>query len=189
MKMRLYELAWKNVKNNIRNYFSLILSLAFTVMIFYNFQNMADSEMFTDLGKLNEDYSKMLIQTLSAVLGAFMIFFVGYATNVFLTRRKKEIGIYLAVGRSKVSIAGQLFAETGIAALIAFAVSVLGSNLWMGKVRELLEGSAADLEIEISAAYLPPVFLIGIGLIAAATLAASWTVFRLKPRDIFSKMS
>ncbi len=136
------------------------------------------------------------LETLGSLVNAMLVIIVivGFLILVLLLMiwirgRKKEIGIYLAVGRSKVSIAGQLFAETGIAALIAFAVSVLGSNLWMGKVRELLEGSAADLEIEISAAYLPPVFLIGIGLIAAATLAASWTVFRLKPRDIFSKMS
>ena len=58
---------------------------------------------------------------------------------IWIRGRKREIGIYLAIGQSKAGIVGQLLAETGITALIAFAVSVLGSNLWMGKVREFLE--------------------------------------------------
>lgn len=136
------------------------------------------------------------LEALGSLVNAMLVIIVmvGFLVLVLLLTiwirgRKKEIGIYLAIGQSKAGIAGQLFAETGIVSIAAFAASVLGSNIWMEKAGELLETKAAGLEIEISVAYLLPVCLIGIGLIAAATLAASWTVFRLKPRDILSKMS
>lgn len=119
--MKLYELALQNVKSNLKNYISLILSLAFTIMIFYNFQNMADSEMFTKFGQLNADYSRMLIQTLSVVLGVFMIFFIGYATNVFLNRRKKEIGIFIFMGLTNKRI-GRLYM---IEMLMVFVLTLL----------------------------------------------------------------
>lgn len=122
--MKLYELAWKNVKSNIRNYFSLVLSLAFSIMIFYNFQNMTDSETFTKFGQLQEDYSKMLIQTLSVVLGTFMIFFTGYATNVFLTRRKKEIGIYIFMGLTNQRIGRLYLLEMTMAGAATLVVGI-----------------------------------------------------------------
>ena len=146
--MRLYELAWKNVKNNIRNYFSLILSLAFTVMIFYNFQNMADSEVFTDLGKLNEDYSKMLIQTLSAVLGAFMIFFVGYATNVFLTRRKKEIGIFIFMGLTNQRIGRLYLLEMTMAGIVTLFVGI-GFGILTTQLFQMILLAMSEIAVDI----------------------------------------
>ena len=150
------------------------------------------------LSKDTEEYQTVEtpLEALGSLINAMLvtIVIVGFLVlmlllAIWIRGRKREIGIYLAIGQSKAGIVGQLLAETGITALIAFAVSVLGSNLWMGKVREFLEEKAADLDIEISAVYLLPVCLISIGLVAAATLAAAWTVFRLKPRGILSKMS
>ena len=113
--------------------------------------------------------------------------------TLWIRGRKKEIGIYLSIGKSKASIVGQFFVETASVAVVAFATSVFFGGLIASKTSEFLVSrvttGTATLNVEISVAYLLPVYLIGIAIIAVAVIAASWTVFRLKPRDILSKMS
>ena len=83
--------------------------------------------------------------------------------------------------------------ETVTVAIVEFASSVFFGSLIAGKASEFLVSrvttGAATLNVEISAAYLLPLYLIGMAIIAASVVLASWTVFRLKPRDILSKMS
>ena len=115
------KLAMMNVKHGLKNYLSLILSLAFTVLILFNFQNLIGSDSFLVLGTRNKEYIEIIVQIISFILGCFMFFFIGYATNVFLTRRKKEIGIYIFMGLSHEKIGQLYFLETiftGLAALI-----------------------------------------------------------------------
>ena len=88
--MRMMKLALLNFKNSFKNYLSLIISLAFTILIFLNFQNIIYSDSLAVLGAHNKDYVDMFIQVVSFVLGCFMFFFIWYSTNVFLTKRKKE---------------------------------------------------------------------------------------------------
>ena len=107
--MSMSKLAWQNFQKGIKNYLSLILSLAFTILIFMNFQNIVYSDALSVMGEHNKQYSEIIVQTISVVLGAFMFFFTAYATNVFLTRRKKEIGIYVFMGLTNQKI-GKLYA-------------------------------------------------------------------------------
>ena len=102
--MSMIRLALINFKNSFRNYLSLILSLAFTILVLFNFQNLIDSEAFEVLGSKNQEYVEIIVQVISVVLGCFMFFFLWYSTNVFLTRRKKEIGIYVFMGLSNEKI-------------------------------------------------------------------------------------
>lgn len=146
--MSLYELAWQNVKSNIKNYFSLILSLAFTIMIFYNFQNLADSCLFAEIGHLNQSYSEMLIQVLSVVLGVFMVFFTGYATNVFLTRRKKEIGIFIFMGLTNQRI-GRLYIVEMTIAGIATIVAGIGFGILTTQLFQMILLAMSDIAVEI----------------------------------------
>ena len=88
--MSMMRLAFLNFKNSFRNYLSLIVSLAFTILVFLNFQNLIYSNTFSVLGQRNKEYIHILIQVISIVLICFMFFFIWYSTNVFLTRRKKE---------------------------------------------------------------------------------------------------
>ena len=49
--MSMWKLAFKNFKESLKNYLSLMVSLAFTVLIFLNFQNVIDSGILDGLGK------------------------------------------------------------------------------------------------------------------------------------------
>ena len=86
-----------------------------------------------------------------------------------------------------------MFTETVMVAMVAFASSALLGKLVAGKASEFLfsrvTNGTANLNIQILPEYLLPVYMIGIVLIAISVAVASWTVIRLKPRDILSKMS
>lgn len=140
------------------------------------------------------------LETLQSLVNTIIVIIVVVSSLVLTllltlwTRgRKKEIGVYLSIGKSKTGIIGQFFLETVTVAIVAFATAVFFGGLIAGKASEFLVSrvttGAATLNVEISAAYLLPLYLIGIAIIAASVALASWTVFRLKPRDILSKMS
>lgn len=78
-------------------------------------------------------------------------------------------------------------------AVIAFAVSAPTSNLIAAKAGEFLVSrvitGTANINVQIDAVYLFPLYLIGILLIAVAVIVSSWTVVCLKPKDILIKMS
>ena len=97
--MSMTKLAWINFKSGFKNYLSLVVSLAFTILVLFNFQNLIYSGGFEILGTRNKEYVEIIVNMITFVLVCFMFFFIWYSTNVFLTRRKKEIG---KIGRAHV---------------------------------------------------------------------------------------
>lgn len=89
--MSLFKLAYSNFKRSIKNYVSLIISLSFSIFVFFNFQNIAFSGAMDVLKDRNSDYITTIIEVISIVFVIFVFFFIWYATNVFLAQRKKEI--------------------------------------------------------------------------------------------------
>lgn len=107
--MSLCRLAFSNFKRSVREYAALIMSLAFSVFIFFNFQNVIYSDSMDVLNSMNKDYIDLVVHAASVVFGVFLFFFIWYATNVFLNQRKKEIGIYTFMGLDNVRI-GKMYA-------------------------------------------------------------------------------
>lgn len=133
--MSMLKLAFQNFKSSFKSYLSLIISLSFTTMILCNFMNLVDSGILNQLGESNARNVAVIIQVLSFVIGCFMLFFVWYSTNVFLTKRKREIGIYVFMGLTNQRI-GKLYAiETifiGLTSLIlGIGFGALTSQLFM----------------------------------------------------------
>ena len=99
----------------------------------------------------------------------------------------------LSIGKSKLNIILQIFTETIVVAVVSFIASIPFSNLIAEKAGAFLVSrvttGTANLDVQINAAYLLPLYLIGILLIAIAVIASSWTVVRSKPKDILTKMS
>lgn len=128
----------------------------------------------------------VIISVVSAVILTLLL-------TIWIRGRKKEIGILLSVGKSKANIILQLFTETFVVAIVAFAMSIPFSNLIAAKAGEFLVSrvttGTADLNVQLDAAYLLPLCLIGILLIAVAVIVSSWTVVCSKPKDILTKMS
>ena len=122
--MSIGRLAFQNFRKSFHNYFSMILSLAFTVLILYNFVNLTFAETFQALGERNKEYIDIIIRVISFVLVCFMFFFIWYATNVFLTKRKKEIGIYVFMGLTNRKIGKLYMLETVLTGIVALVLGI-----------------------------------------------------------------
>ena len=106
--------------------------------------------------------------------------------------RKKEIGILLAVGRSKVEIVGQFLTENILITFLSIIVSAGLSITFADKIGAYIiqkaGESATDLTISIATSDMAMVYSIGLALVCFSVLIASYTVIRLNPKDILSKM-
>ena len=147
--MRMTKLAWMNVKNSFKSYLSVVISLAFTILVLYNFQNMIYSETFALLGERNREYINMLIQTISIVLACFMFFFIWYATNVFLAKRKKEIGIYIFMGLSNQKIGRLYMIETTLIGVAALLLGLLFGMITAG-LFQMIMLALSDIALQVS---------------------------------------
>ncbi len=137
--MRMFRLAFINFRNSFRSYLSLVFSLAFTILVLFNFQNIIYSESFAVLGEHNKEYIDMLVQTVTVVLCCFMFFFLWYATNVFLTRRKREIGIYIFMGMSNRRIGSLYVIEISLVGITALVTGV-GFGALLGGLFQMIMG-------------------------------------------------
>ena len=128
----------------------------------------------------------IIISLVSAVILTLLL-------TIWIRGRKKEIGILLSIGTSKANIIAQFFAETLIVGIIAFIAAIPFSNLIVDRIGKFLisrvAAGAPDLNVVVSVEYLLPLYAIGIALIAISVLASSWTIIRLKPKDILTKMN
>lgn len=146
--MNIIRLAFFNFKNSFKSYLSLILSLTFTILVFFNFQNMIYSDVFVLLGQRNKDYIDMLIKVCLVVLLCFLFFFLWYATNVFLTRRKREIGIYIFMGMSNRKIGSLYLVEISFVGITALAMGI-GFGALFSALFQMIMGAVSDLAVDV----------------------------------------
>lgn len=146
--MRMFRLAFINFRNSFRSYLSLVFSLAFTILVLFNFQNIIYSESFAVLGEHNKEYIDMLVQTVTVVLCCFMFFFLWYATNVFLTRRKREIGIYIFMGMSNRRIGSLYVIEISLVGITALVTGV-GLGALLGGLFQMIMGAVSDIAVDV----------------------------------------
>lgn len=160
--MRMTKLAVLNFKSSAKSFLSLILSLAFTIMIFLNFENITYSDAFLMLGERNKEYVDIIIQVLCFILGVFSFFYIWYATNVFLTNRKKEIGIYVFMGLSNEKIGKMYMIESAIIGVTALVIGLFFGILTTGLFQMVIL-ALSDLAVEIQFRITPePVIITGI---------------------------
>lgn len=164
--MRITKLAFLNFKNSAKNFLWLIVSLAFTVMIFFNFINITCSDALAELGGHNKEYIDIIIRVCCFILGVFSLFYIWYATNVFLTRRKKEIGIYTFMGLSGEKIGKMYMIESALTGITALALGLLFGTVTTGLFQMILM-SALDMEMRIDF-HVTPMPLVITGIVYAA---------------------
>lgn len=126
--MKLFSLAFRNIKKSIKDYSIYFLTLVIAVAIFYIF-NSIDSQ--TAMMSLNE--SKMdMVESLVDVLGYLSVFvsvvlgfLIVYANNFLIKCRKKEIGIYFTLGMSRAKVSLILVLETVIVGIVSLVIGLL----------------------------------------------------------------
>ena len=106
--------------------------------------------------------------------------------------RKKEIGILLAIGRSKVEITGQLLSENILIGVLSMGATTCLTSILTDKIGRYIIGKAGenvtDITVSIATSDMARVYGIGLLLVCFAVFVASYAVIRLKPKDILTKM-
>lgn len=155
------------------------------------FTYQVNSEDFDLIAKPLSSLNHMIntAVTVITVVGAMIIVLL----LVLWTRsRKKEIGILLALGKSKGEIIGQFLIENwliGIFSVIASGGLAIALADKVGSFIINKSGeSVSDLTVRIAATDMATVYGIGFVVVSLAVMVASYTVIRLKPRDILTKM-
>lgn len=133
-----------------------------------------------------------MVDTTVFVLTIIGVLIVVLLLVLWTRGRKKEIGILLAVGRSKVEIIGQFLTENILITFLSMIVSAGLSITFADKIGAYIiqkaGESATDLTISIATSDMVMVYSIGFALVCFSVLIASYTVIRLNPKDILSKM-
>ena len=133
-----------------------------------------------------------MVDTTVFVLTIIGVLIVVLLLVLWTRGRKKEIGILLAVGRSKVEIVGQFLTENILITFLSMIVSAGLSITFADKIGAYIVQkageSANDLTISIATSDMVMVYSIGLALVCFSVLVASYTVIRLNPKDILSKM-
>lgn len=127
----LCKLAWGNVRRAGRDYLVYLLTLTLGVTVFYAFNTIS---MQVDIAGIDE---KGLAQVMGSMLGnltyflaGVMAFFMVYANNFIMKRRKKEFGLYQVLGMGRGRVATIMALETVIVSAGAFVAGiVLGVGL------------------------------------------------------------
>lgn len=106
--------------------------------------------------------------------------------------RKKEIAVLLAVGRSKAEIVGQFLTENILIAILSMFASTALSFGLADQIGSFIISRSGEniskLTVQIATSDMFKVFGIGVILICLAVIVASYTVIRLQPKDILTKM-
>ncbi len=157
--MSLIRLTMSNFKRNLRNYMSLVLALAFSVFVFFNFQCVLYSDSMEVLNNYNKDYIDLIVHALSVVFGVFLFFFIWYATNVFLNQRKKEIGIYIFMGLGNKRIGKMYALEALFSGLFSLAAG-LAAGVVFSKLFQMVLLRISEISVDIKFSFsLKPVLI------------------------------
>ena len=146
--MSIFSIAYNNFKNNIKVYGMFFISMIFSVAILSNLFILIQGEAFSFLGDINENNTKTLTSATTVVLIIFMIFFIWYATNIFLKNRKKEIGIYTFMGIDSYTTGKIYFVEV---MLIGITSCLLGTGIGvlLSKLFQMIIFKFAGFNIDI----------------------------------------
>lgn len=101
--MNSFSIAFNNFKRNIKTYSLYLMSMIFSVLVYYNFVALKYNPDFQVAN--NSQWIKGASQAVSYLLLIFIIFFIWFSSKFFLKQRKKEIGIYAFMGVSNFQIA------------------------------------------------------------------------------------
>lgn len=124
----LFKIALKNVKKSYKDFTIYFLTLTMGVCIFYLFNSLESQSVMLSLDE-SEVKSIQNISGIMNYLSVFVSFVLGfliiYASNFLITRRKKELGIYLTLGMDRNHVSKVLVYETFVIGFFSLATGLI----------------------------------------------------------------
>lgn len=150
-----------------------------------NFLITANDEIYERVAGSVSDISLLMTAFIVIVIVVSMVIVV-LILSTWIKNRKREIGIFLAVGISRTAILIQYLLETIMVAVLAFPLSYYLSNLFASNVGTLFDENLGN--IVVTGEHFKIVFMVGILLVCVAVLLSCIPVMKYKPKELLSQM-
>lgn len=125
--MTFRQIVWKMARAQYKKYIFYYLCNSFAVMFFFMFSTVYFNSEIEQAKKLDGIQDALTIP--GAALIVFTVFFISYAHNVFMKRRRSEFGLFMTLGMSQRDLSKLLVLENGV-----IAISSIGSGLLAGAI-------------------------------------------------------
>ncbi|MDQ0161879.1 ABC transporter permease [Aeribacillus alveayuensis] len=133
--MSFNQIVWKMAKVHYKKYIFYFLCNSFTVMFFFMFSTVYFNNRVVQVKELE---SIQYVLTVPAVaLVVFTVFFISYAHNIFIKRRRSEFGLFMILGMSNRDLCKLLLMENGAIALLSI-FSGISSGIIFSRIFFLL---------------------------------------------------
>lgn len=144
----IWTMAGRNVRRSVRSYGIYMLTLVFSVCIFYAFNSISAVRSSVESSAMQDfafRYLDMALAAATIVVSFILAFLILYANRFILRRRKREFGTYLILGMPRGRVALILLAESFLVGLAALVVGLL-IGLGLSQVLIAATQSLIDLE-------------------------------------------
>lgn len=121
--MTLLDLAYKNVKNNMKSYMLYFISTISCIAIYFIFLSLK----YAPTTVLRAEASGKIASAIASVSFVIIVFigvFIGMTNSFFVRSRKKEIGVYIFSGMHQAHVACLLFLENILIGLFSIVIGV-----------------------------------------------------------------
>ena len=155
-----------------------------------------EENQFSGMVESLDMVKQMIFTMIMAVIGAGIIV-LSLVLILWVRERMYEIGILLAIGRSKIKIVGQFILELVLVSLPAMILAAILGRVFVGWIlgavlqKEGLDN--LDLSSFTTSGGGLDIFVMSYGLliliIVLAVIAASWMILVKKPKEILAKIS
>ena len=154
-----------------------------------------EENQFSEMVESLDMVRQMIFMMIMAVIGAGIIV-LSLVLILWVRERMYEIGILLAIGRSKIKIVGQFILELVFVSLPAMILAAVLGRVFMGWIlNAVLQKEGLD-NLDLSSFTTGggmDIFAMSYGLliliIVLAVIVASWMILTKKPKDILAKIS
>lgn len=155
-----------------------------------------EENQFSGMVESLDMVKQMIFVMIMAVIGAGIIV-LSLVLILWVRERMYEIGVLLAIGRSKIKIVGQFILELVLVSLPAMILAAILGRIFVGWIlgavlqKESLDN--LDLSSFMTGGGGVDIFAMSYGLliliIVLAVIAASWMILVKKPKEILAKIS
>ena len=161
-----------------------------------DYEMIEEENQFSGMVESLDVVKQMISLMIMAVIGAGIIV-LSLVLILWVRERMYEIGILLAIGRSKIKIVGQFILELILVSLPAVILAAVLGRIFVGWIlgavlqKESLDN--LDLSSFTTSGGGMDIFAMSYGLLilimVLAVIAASWMILTKKPKDILAKIS
>ena len=160
-----------------------------------DYEVIEEENQFSEMVESLDMVRQMIFMMIMAVIGAGIIV-LSLVLILWVRERMYEIGILLAIGRSKMKIVGQFILELILISLPAMILAAILGRVFVGWILNAVlqkEGlNNLDLNSFTTGGGMD-IFAMSYGLliliIVLAVIVASWMILTNKPKDILAKIS